>query len=182
MCERQGHDADLPVRPPRGLPQMFCEDHPDGRQPAATAPALRHLPGQDPAPQAEHAHQQKLAGMSYPFTGCIQPPSAYPCPKCFVKPIQVAVSQRLLPLSCIICRPRSWVSSMPIRKISWLPTPHYPDEQGFWTHHDSTLYGKSRTLTFRTAVFLDKSNESVIFTSYSCIPGAISFFEFEFLV
>lgn len=67
MRECQGHDADLPLRPPRGLPQVLREDHTDGREPAAAAPALRHLSGQDPAPEAEHAHQQELAGMSLPF-------------------------------------------------------------------------------------------------------------------
>lgn len=50
MCERESDDADIAVRPPCGLPAVLREDHPNGRQPAPAAAALRHLPRQDPAP------------------------------------------------------------------------------------------------------------------------------------
>lgn len=52
MCERKGHDADLAVRPPRGLPAVLREDHPNGSQPASVAAALCHLPSQDTAAAA----------------------------------------------------------------------------------------------------------------------------------
>lgn len=66
MRERKSDDADLAVRPPRGLPAVLREDHPDGGEPAATAAALRHLPREDPAAATGTAarHQQELAGSS----------------------------------------------------------------------------------------------------------------------
>lgn len=66
MRKRKGNDANVAVRPPRGLPAVLREDHPDGSQPAAAAAAVRHLPRQDPAAAAGAAasHQQELAGGS----------------------------------------------------------------------------------------------------------------------
>ncbi|CAH2227120.1 jg4433, partial [Pararge aegeria aegeria] len=63
MCKREGDDANIAVRPPRGLPAMLREDHSDGRQPTATAAALCDLPGEDPAtaPDTTLGDQQKLA-------------------------------------------------------------------------------------------------------------------------
>lgn len=52
MRECKGDDADVAVRPPRGVPPVLREDDPDGRQPAVAAAALRHLPRQDTAAAA----------------------------------------------------------------------------------------------------------------------------------
>lgn len=52
MRECESHYADIAVRPPRGLPAVLREDHPDGGQPAPAAAALRHLPRQDLATAA----------------------------------------------------------------------------------------------------------------------------------
>lgn len=64
MREREGDDADVTVRPPRGLPPLLREDHPNGCEPASAAAALRHLPRQDTAAAAgaTAGHQQELAG------------------------------------------------------------------------------------------------------------------------
>lgn len=50
--ERQGEHADLPVRPPGGVPQVLRQDHPGGRVTTGATAALRHLPHQNRAPQA----------------------------------------------------------------------------------------------------------------------------------
>lgn len=69
MCEREGDDADVAVRAPRGVPAVLREDHPDGSEPAPAAAALRHLPRQDPkaATSAEARHKQELAGKNTYF-------------------------------------------------------------------------------------------------------------------
>lgn len=65
MREREGDDADVALRPPRCVPALLRQDHPDGRQPAPAAATLRHLPRQNPATAtgAPTCYQQELAGM-----------------------------------------------------------------------------------------------------------------------
>lgn len=65
MCEREGDDADGPMRSSCGVPALLCQDHSNGRQPAPAATALRHLPRQNlaTATGAATSYQQELAGM-----------------------------------------------------------------------------------------------------------------------
>lgn len=53
------------------------------------------------------------------------------CRKCFIKTIQVAVSQRCLPLRCVICRTR-------ILKLRQNPKPHSERREGSSSKHDKT--------------------------------------------
>lgn len=64
MCEREGDYADVAMRASGGLSTLLREDHSDGREPATTAAALRHLPRQDPTATTGAAprYQQELAG------------------------------------------------------------------------------------------------------------------------
>lgn len=52
LCQCQGDDADITLRPPGRLPQMLRQDDTDGRISAPAAIAVCHLPCQDPAAQA----------------------------------------------------------------------------------------------------------------------------------
>jgi hypothetical protein len=52
MCERESHNADIPVQPPGGVPQVLRQDDPDGRDAAHVAAALCHLQVKNPSPQA----------------------------------------------------------------------------------------------------------------------------------
>lgn len=47
MRECEGEHADVPVWPPRGVPQVLRQDHPSGRFSEGAASPLRHLPHQD---------------------------------------------------------------------------------------------------------------------------------------
>lgn len=61
LRERQGDDADVPVRSLRRLPQVLREDDTDGGITATATSALRHLPCQDPETEADAAAQDLAA-------------------------------------------------------------------------------------------------------------------------
>jgi hypothetical protein len=58
MCERKGDDADLTLRTPSGLPEVFRENDSDGSVPETPSASVRHLPCQDPEAEAERSPQR----------------------------------------------------------------------------------------------------------------------------
>jgi hypothetical protein len=56
MCECQSDDADVPLRPSCGVPEVLREDDPDGSVSTVVAPALCHLPREDSPTEAEWRH------------------------------------------------------------------------------------------------------------------------------